>query len=78
MDASDRIPGCTILEYVAQGGVEITVVAVITVQDQVEWNSPGTTAPSGPVLQGVAPETPNLRSPRGDLEPVMANEEEVV
>ena len=57
MDASDGIPGCTILEYVAKGGLEITFVVVITVQDQVEWNSPRTTAPSGPVLEGVTPET---------------------
>ena len=35
-------------------------------------------APSSPILRGVSPETPNLWSPRGDLESMMANEEEVV
>jgi len=34
--------------------------------------------PSGPVLRSISPETPKLWGGRGDCEPVVANEEEVV
>ena len=78
MSTSDVIPGGTVPEYVAQGGVEMTILAFIAVQDQVEWSSPRTMGPSSPILRSTSPETPKVRSPRGDLEPVMANEEEVV
>ena len=76
MNTSDGIPSCTVLEYAAQGSVEVASVAVR--EHQVKWIGPRMTVPSSPILRGIAPETPNLWSPRGDLEPMMANEEEVV
>ena len=78
MDASDGIPRGTILEFVVQGGIEFLVVAISRlIQYQVERSSSGTRIPS-PVLEGVAAKTPKFWSTRGDLKPVVTNEQEVV
>ena len=77
MNPPDSVSGGTILEYVEQGGVEGRIVVLYT-QDQIEWSGPGTATPSCPVFGGVSPETPKLGSARGDVEPVTANEQEVV
>ena len=76
MNKSDGISVCTVLEYVAHGGVEVPPVVVI--EHQVEWSGPRTMTPSSPILRSVSPETPDLWSLRGDLKPMMANEKEVV
>jgi len=67
------------LEDIEQLVVERVIVPV-EIQDQVERSGPKTVPvmPSRPVLRGVSPETPNLRGRRGDFEPVVADEEEVV
>ena len=57
-------------------GVQTCALPIL--EHQVEWSGPRAMAESSPILRGVTPETPNFRSPRGDLEPMMANEEEVV
>ena len=51
----------------------MATIAIIVVQDQVEWSSLGTMTLSSPILQVIASETPKFWSPRGDLEPMMAN-----
>jgi len=78
MDPSDGIPGGTILEFVVQGGIRMVTVKRMTTQYQVEGSGSGMRIPPRPVLEVVTPEAPKLRSTRGDLEPVMANEQEVV
>jgi hypothetical protein len=78
MNLSDSIPGGTILNHIEQGGVEAAIGPIMAIQYQVEWSGPRTAIPSRPVLEGVAPETPKLWGARGDLGPVMANEEEVM
>ena len=78
MNAPDGVPGCTILECVAQVDVEIFRLVVIVTKYKVQWSGPRTAVPPSPVLRGVSPETPNLWSLRSDLEPVTADEEEIV
>ena len=51
----------------------MATVAIIVVQDQVGRSSLGTMAPSSPILQVIALETPKFWSPRGDLELMMTN-----
>ena len=49
------------------------------VQNEIEWSRDARAKiPLPPVLEVVAPEGPKLGSPRGNLEPVMRNEEEIV
>lgn len=48
------------------------------VKHQVDRDSYGVMMAFPPFHQGVSPETPKLRSARSDLEPMVANEEEVV
>ena len=72
MNPSDGVPGGAILEYAVQGFTGR--ITGITIQDQVERSGSRAVIPSCPALGGVAPETPNFRSARGDLGPVMANE----
>ena len=79
MDASDGILGGTILEFVEQGGVGNLVVAIYRlIQDQVEGSSSGMRGPPHPVLGDVTPKTPKFWSTRGDLEPMVTDEQEVV
>ena len=51
---------------------------MIPAQNEVDRGGPGPLISSPPLFQGVTPETPKLRSVRGDLKPMMTNEEEVV
>ena len=49
----DGIPGCTLLEYVVRGGIEIavvTIVAVVSTKDQVEWSGSRMMVPLSSVL----------------------------
>ena len=78
MNAPDGVPGCTILECVAQVDVEMFRLVIIVTKYKVQWSGPRTAVPPSPVLGGVSPETPNLWSLRSDLELVTTNEEEVV
>ena len=77
MNSSDSIPSGTIPQYIAQGHVERVTITIDT-QDQVERSGPRTMMPPRPVFEGVTPETPKLWGTRGDLEPMMTNEEKVV
>ena len=67
---SDRI-----LEGSIKGGIR---VALVSVQHQVEGGGAGTVMPFLPNLPCVSPETPKLWCARSDIEPVVANEKEVV
>ena len=78
MNTSDGITGCTIPECIADRGIEISLLAIVAAQYKVERSGPRTAAPPGPIPGSVAPVTPKFRSPRGDFEPVVADEEEVV
>ena len=64
------------MKYVTQGFVE-RAIAVITVQDQVERGGRRTVTPACPFRWGLAPETPNLWGAQSDLEPMVANEQEI-
>ena len=64
-----------ILEGFIEGGVG---VIFIRIQHQVEGCSSGTGMTFLPILQSVPPEAPEFRGERRTLEPVVANEEEVV
>ena len=67
---SDRI-----LEGFIEGGVG---VALVFVQYQVEGSSPGPAMAFRPILESISPEVPKFRSAICDLEPVVANKEEIV
>ena len=45
---------------------------------EVDGSGPGSLAPSRPLFQRVSPEIPELRGVRGDLEPMVTDEEEIV
>jgi hypothetical protein len=45
---------------------------------EVKGSGPRTSVPSRPLFQGVTPESPQFRSVRGDFEPMVANEGEIV
>lgn len=76
MNESDGIPACMILKCIELGGVE--KIRNVASQYQVEGGGCRAAAPPGPVLGSVAPETPKFCSVQGHLEPVVANEQEVV
>ena len=51
---------------------------MIPVQDEVDGGSSGTFVSSQPLFQGVSPVAPEFRHVRGDLKPMVTDEEEVV
>jgi hypothetical protein len=51
---------------------------MVPVQHEIDGSGSGTFVPSRPLFQRVAPETPKLWSVRGDLEPMVTNEEEII
>ena len=88
MNLSYGVPRGTILECILQGFIETApseppfVKAAISerpsVEYEIEWGRLVSKVSSRPILQVITPETPNLWGARSDLEPVMANQEEVV
>ena len=65
-----------ILERIVETGLWIAHVS-LPVQHKVEETNSRTAMPFLPFPQSISPETPKLRSTRCDLEPVVADEEEV-
>jgi len=51
---------------------------MVPFQHEVDGSGPRTFIPSRPFFQGVTPETPKLRSVRGDLEPTVTNGDKIV
>ena len=85
MNLSYGVPRGTILECILQGFVEIVPFeprSVLSeppsVEYEIEWGRLVSKVSLRPILQVITPETSNLWGARGDLEPVMANQEEVV
>ena len=69
----DATPDCVLEGFVKVG----TRVAFVSIQHQVEGSGSGKVVAFLPILQSVSPETPKFWGSRRDLEPVVANEEEV-
>jgi len=67
-----------ITECIPQGLVERSIFATEPVQHEVKRGGSKTKIPPLPVVQIVAPRTPEFRGVAGDFESVVANEEEVV
>ena len=84
MKRSYSIACGTVLKRVSQGSVEradrtvLHIIALQVVQHEVDGSSSRTFIPPRPLFQRITPETPKLRSVRGDLEPMVTNEEEIV
>jgi hypothetical protein len=81
MNSSYGILCGAIPERILEGTVEKDIWIWITPalsEYQVDGNGSTTTRPFPPNLQSVTPEAPKLRSARGDLKPMAANEKEVV
>ena len=88
MNPSYGVPRGTILECISQAFVETvpseprSVEAALSkspsAEYEIEWGRLMLKVPSCPIFQVITPETPNLWGARGDLEPVMAHQEEVV
>ena len=51
---------------------------MMLVQREVEGSSCRTSIPSRPLFQAVTPKTPQFRRVRGDFEPMVTDEEEIV
>ena len=79
MDLSYGILYDSAPDRILEGFIEGDMTAVSTfVQHQVEGSGHRTAMTFLPILQSVAPETPKFRGARRNLEPMVANEEEIV
>ena len=76
MDPAYSVLCGTVPECVSQ--VVIEGVPLLFLQHKVEWGCWVSKVPSRPIFQAVSPKPPKVWSARGDLKPVMADEEEVV
>ena len=70
----DTSPDCVLEGFVEK----VSRVGCILVQHQVEWSDSGTFMVFHPIPQGGSPEAPEFWGAGCDLEPMVANEEEVV
>ena len=78
MDLSYGALHNTTSDRLLEGLIEGARGTIKSAKHQVEWGGCGTAIVFLPVLERVSPETPKFRSVGCDLEPVVANEEEIV
>jgi len=66
-------------DRISEGPIKRGVVVTLrSIQHQVERSGSGSVMALLPILQGVSPETPKFWGARCNLEPMVANEEEVI